>query len=384
MLNPETGGYRPERGTAIRAGLSRPLATPEKSGSSNQPSNQIQPLQEVRISVLVTAFNPTRFFSDAIGSITAQTRTDVISEVVIATNNERAIDRSALAGLAEHAIPFRTISCDIPHVGKFFASAVSECHGNLICFLNDDDVWCPSKIAVVLAWFVRLPTLGYLQHRQSLIDQLGESVARYRLPSAVFTRRPDSDIILRPGQAVDWKRVIARTNPFFNDSSIAVRTDVLRRETEYLQQIPAMEDMFFFFAAVCSGLPIALLKDSLTMYRLHGQHAYTATPPEGAGSADPLRAVVERQLNALLVLDQMCRQSPTSIVPEYLARELTFRRLLLMMTERNVPPSRLVGELATYIRTSRFSNPNQDLGRLSVTGSLLLSRRLARFLGRLL
>lgn len=143
------------------------------------------PLSEAPIvSVVIPAFNAARFIGDAIDSVAASTyrawqcivvddgSTDHTADVV---EGHAARDRRVELIRKTNAGP---LSC--------FSVAADRVHGDVVCFLDADDLFVPHKLASVVAGLRESPGAGFLVHRLAVCDSglrmVGVTPTRRRLP----------------------------------------------------------------------------------------------------------------------------------------------------------------------------------------------------------
>jgi hypothetical protein len=82
---------------------------------------------------------------------------------------------------------------------------------------------------------------------------------------------------------------LSTQRPDFNDSSMAIRRDLVERAAPYLLRLRGRSDTLLFYAAVCSEYSVLVDSRRLTQYRVH--EGNTSLP--GAGSSEEqLRRIV--------------------------------------------------------------------------------------------
>jgi glycosyltransferase involved in cell wall biosynthesis len=160
------------------------------------------------ISVVVTSYNYGAFIKEAVDSILSQTFASF--EIIIiddgSSDNTRAI-------LSKFNDP-RIIYCYQENQGQPKAKnrGIRESSGELIAFLDADDVWLPSKLAKQVALFAK-PEVGVVYSRRKWIDSSGKIIS-------------GNERVLRKGWILD---------DIFVDNFVCFSSSVVRRS--YLEQV---------------------------------------------------------------------------------------------------------------------------------------------------
>lgn len=250
-----------------------------------------------RFSVIVPAHDRRQFLESAVDSIRAQTLPSDRYEIVVVKNftdeelDRRLTDRGA-----------RVLFTPAAPLGVKLATALGACSGEIITFLEDDDLYRPDRLALIDERF-RDPGLGFYHNAVQLVDGLG-----YPVHSA-FRRESERAMELR---ASDRSRSSLRRflgmSPYFNLSSIAVRRGLLAPVGPYLARVNLTCDNLVFYAAL--GGPLALANDPrrLTYYRLHRSASW------GNGEALPLLAreelLARSEVEGFSVIAEMIGEHP--------------------------------------------------------------------------
>jgi glycosyltransferase involved in cell wall biosynthesis len=126
-----------------------------------------------QVSVLIPAYNE-RFFPAALASARAQTHASF--EIVVCDDSHGAAIESAVKAAGDGRIRYQRNATRLGFHGNF-----SEClrlaRGNLIKFLNDDDLLAPQCVAGLAAGFDFDPRVTLVTSRRRAIDENGGPVA---------------------------------------------------------------------------------------------------------------------------------------------------------------------------------------------------------------
>ncbi len=119
-------------------------------------------MTEPLVSVIVPAFDAARFLPDALRSLSAQTYEAV--EVVV-------VDDGSTDGTHEVAATFDAVRCiRTERRGPAAArnTGVAETSGELVAFLDADDLWPPTKLRRQVDHLLARPALGFVLGRQQV------------------------------------------------------------------------------------------------------------------------------------------------------------------------------------------------------------------------
>jgi glycosyltransferase involved in cell wall biosynthesis len=219
------------------------------------------------VSVIIPVRNGERFVGQAIESVLAQTYDH--REIVV-------VDGKSTDGSVETASSYPTVRV-LQETGTGFASAwndgLAAASGELITFLDSDDVWEPSKLERQVEVLRRRPEVDYVITRmrflaapgvplpQGFKPELLESDHVANLPSALMIRRSSFDAV----------------GPFRTDLMVA-------------------NDVDWFARAKDLPLTLAVVEEVLVHKRLHDQNwSYTYADKHGQELLGLLRQSIARQ-----------------------------------------------------------------------------------------
>lgn len=218
-----------------------------------------------RISVVIPTYNSVPLVVEAVRSVLAQTRP--ADEVLVV--DDGSTDDTA-ERLAAFGPPVRVIRKANGGVSSARNRGVAEATGDLIAFLDADDVWHPRKLEIQLNVLEKHPDLGMFGTRT--FDWPGP------MPDP-----PDSSPQLT---RVSFDRLIVRNA--FCTSTVLVRTAVIRAAGEFDTSLQGPED-YDLWLRVAAAAVVANLDLRLTGYRL-------ATPNSLSKNAERMEHGLERIL----------------------------------------------------------------------------------------
>lgn len=183
------------------------------------------------ISVIITAYDRKEFLLNAIESAVNQTLNKKDYEIIVVKNfKDDTIDEYC----DKHSIKNILITGGI---GEFLYAGISMSSGQIISFLDDDDLFTKDKLQIVYEKF-RNSNLCYYHNSHSLVN---EKYQEY-----------DGNI---------------EKDPVFNMSSISVRKSILNLGN--IKKINLHPDDFMYLSALDSGKSIIADNEKLTYYMRH-------------------------------------------------------------------------------------------------------------------
>ncbi len=238
--------------------------TPEVTKSRADP--------EPRVTVIVTAFDRTRYLPQALGSVGAQSYPSDEIETVITTN--RTTPEIVEAASRLHGklllVPERSQGVKIER-------ALAESRSPIVAFLDDDDLWDPEKLTLSVGEFDHDPELGYYAHGLRIADESGATVRGGPRRVMGSYARADGlpggkELMVSPG--VHREGEIARADRFntWNSSSIVVRRSMLEPFRAELPRVGRALDGFLLYSALMSGMRLRIDRRVLTTYRFHPEN----------------------------------------------------------------------------------------------------------------
>ncbi len=207
----------------------------------------------------------------------------------------------------------------------------------LVTFLEDDDRFLPDRLALARNRFVADPTLGYLQTAVTPIDPSGApSATSFPHQDAIgrWTHRGTVELPARPGSR-ELRRLVG-IPPGFNNSSIAVRRDVL---TPVLRELDAADlhvDLFLLYAALASGRTLRFEPAVLTELRVHPRSISDPRGLQDDEAMDQLRRFLERTEPGRLALAEFARRAGPPAVARAAEGQVGIEHLIHRLRSRGV------------------------------------------------
>ncbi|MCW1302563.1 MAG: glycosyltransferase [Candidatus Rehaiarchaeum fermentans] len=205
------------------------------------------------ISVIVTEYNKRGYLKYALSSVFNQTLDKSLYEVILTKKEE---DREVDDYARKNGV--KIIYDETSRLGERIYNAMQESKGDIITFLEDDDMYDENRLKIVYNAF-KDRKIGGIKNQLILIDQFGNKIGE---------RGIKKDILLNPKTYNHRKH----TRLLFNNSSIALRRDLIDPDLKYVELVV---DTYLTFVSICNKLYEGLyhVKDKLTLYRVHPLNA---------------------------------------------------------------------------------------------------------------
>ncbi len=208
----------------------------------------------VFISVVITAYNRKEYILDAVKSVLDQTLSRKNYEIIVIKN---FLDPEIDGYCSENSV--RIINTgDVPQ-GEHIYKGITESKGDIISFLDDDDLYDSNRLASVFDVYSSYPQLLYYRNDLKVVDTTGASVSEVDPEGKDGLEIFDTGSVLIKGiRTFRW-----------NMSCIAVRKQIYLKYLDYVKNIRAAPDLSTFYMAYETGGLFAWDHRKLTVYRLN-------------------------------------------------------------------------------------------------------------------
>lgn len=224
-------------------------------------------------SVALCTFNGEAYLPAFLGSLQSQSRCP--DEIIVSDDGSTDTTITIVKEFFPH-FPGMRLLTNVPcrAVVRNFDRCLQECTGDVVFLADQDDVWLPQKMAVMMNAFEADPEVGIVLSEVDLVGVDGAVVE----PSWIARTRLLSDDF----STVDLSKVgfsaisVLKRNPFVG-CAMAIRRSALLA----LLPIPCiapMHDWWLGFAHLARGGQVHFIRDSLTHWRVHGANVTSRSP----------------------------------------------------------------------------------------------------------
>ena len=220
------------------------------------------------ISIVIFGYNRKNFIQEAFNSAVNQSADYKSYEVILITNFDLSF--LPIKHYLNKGLKIKTKYLDGP-IGLFIREALEISSGEVLCFLDDDDLFSPEKVRIVLEKFTKNPDLIYYSNDCEYIGMGGNPI-RVKDNVQMFKSRKSEMRISNMSAWKDILRFVSYRGNAFN-STISVKKEILKTHEYLLEYVLHTEDEVIFSFALDSGGVLMLDSDKLTQYRVHGGNA---------------------------------------------------------------------------------------------------------------
>jgi glycosyltransferase involved in cell wall biosynthesis len=253
----------------------------------------------MKVSAVVMAHGRREFLRAAVDSARGQTEVPESYEVIVTKDFADAyVD--ALPGV-------RVLDSSGMGTGEMIADAARVARGDLVAFLDDDDVWEPGKVAQVVTVFGSSPQLGYYGHGQSVINDAGEPSP---MGGAIWRRQKRLRRDIEIPAPISGSVASSLWADPGNDSSITLRREFLLDRETFLRQIRASIDTFLLWTGLLSTGGIRFSSAPLTRLRIHTENFSRGSRSSFQGYVARYRQMETDHLQSHRVILEMASGAP--------------------------------------------------------------------------
>ena len=256
-----------------------------------------------RLSVIVVAHDRRDFIKLAIDSALDQSFPRDRYEIVVVKNfSQQEYDHE----LERQGI--RVIITDEKSLASKLALGIENSEGEIISFLEDDDLFCRDKIESVIENMSK-EKVGYYHNGYSIVDSKGKVIKGY-LPYVPKNYR--KNVIVETTRLTTKsinKAFLA--GGYFNLSCISVKKSVIAEKLKILRGVNVAVDNFIFYLALESGLEIIIDNSQLTRFRVHAANNSIAADKNRSVFTSNKIKFFEDDMNGLLSIMSAVKNNET-------------------------------------------------------------------------
>jgi len=207
------------------------------------------------ITVILLDYNRKEFLLDAFNSALNQTLSRDKYEIIVTKNfTDDKIDNYIKKNGG------KLVFFEKGTYGEQVADALKYAKGQVICFLEDDDLFTKEKLKTIYS--LMNDKIGYIHNGMFYIDKNGKQIKNEKY------RNLETKILVRDDDKNKKFNI-----PSINPSAICIKKKLLLETkivNEALSKIVAGPDTFYYFVALDSNYDMLAIPDKLTRYRIHG------------------------------------------------------------------------------------------------------------------
>ncbi|VXD11297.1 putative glucosyltransferase [Planktothrix serta PCC 8927] len=213
------------------------------------------------VSILINNYNYGRFLTEAIDSALNQTYSNL--EVIVVDDGSTDDSRSIIANYQQKIIP---ILKENGGQATAFNVGFAASQGEIICFLDSDDLFEPQKIAEIVQIFEQNPEVGWCFHP---LTYVGEPINTEVLETITGTEG-----IYDLRDSIQRGKLKGKLSFGTATSAMSMKRSLLEKILPMPEVIKITSDDYIKYLALGLTPGFVLLK-KLALQRIHGNNAYT-------------------------------------------------------------------------------------------------------------
>lgn len=216
------------------------------------------------VSILINNYNYAKFLREAIDSALNQTYLN--TEVVVVDDGSTDNSQDIIQSYGNKIVP---ILKENGGQASALNAGLAASRGDIICFLDSDDIFLPEKVTEIVNVFISHPEIGWCYHPLQLIDTNTGTVIEIKNRYQWSSREYDLRASLKRGK-------LGHKLPCYPATSGLCFTRSLLLQIFPLPEAKAItiNDNYVKFTAIGLSKGFALARE-LTIQRIHGANALT-------------------------------------------------------------------------------------------------------------
>lgn len=222
------------------------------------------------ISVIITCYNLENFIGESIQSVISQSKSDFNLQVVVVDDSSTDSSPQIIKTFPVHYVK---TSCN-KGVLNALVTGLRICKGEIICFIDGDDVWEPGKLLEVFNSFSANLNLVFLTHNYRSIGRDGCFIIGHE-----WTQRGLNRLTARQLSHKLRTGILNRNNYVWLGSAFSIRHDpeLIKAFISWTKSLPDIALVYqdwplaYWIASSCPG-EFGYIRKPLFRYRIHGKN----------------------------------------------------------------------------------------------------------------
>lgn len=218
---------------------------------------------EYDISAIIISNSRKEYVLEAFNSILKQDFPKQKLEIIVVKGyRDDKIDRELKDGGAKLALE------EGNSLGAKLAKGISLAKGNIISFLDDDDLWTTNKLSEVYSTFLDR-RIGYYNNTQVFVDTALNPLSNKHIPKEISNIKKIGQLRISNQSPMFDLGKTYKLYGDFNSSSVSARRVLLTDHSELFEKTRGALDSLIFYICLASGMDILIDDRPLTIYRKH-------------------------------------------------------------------------------------------------------------------
>ena len=217
---------------------------------------------EPRVTVVITAFNRVEYVREAVDSVLGQFSNKSEVQVIVLKN---FVDEKLDGYLTVRHVTI--IQAGPGNQGKLTLVGERFATNEVVCYLDDDDLFLPGKIDRVIEVFQGDPEIGFYHNAFEVWD-----MNRERMGNS-WRKRLKEPLAIKVNSSKELRFVLGN-GAHINMSSICVKKKIIEDAENIFDRISSSNDDAVLFSSIDSGYKLYLDSAVLTKYRVHDSESH--------------------------------------------------------------------------------------------------------------
>jgi glycosyltransferase involved in cell wall biosynthesis len=243
------------------------------------------------VSIIAIFFNSPKYLAEAIDSVLAQTYTDW--ELILVDDGSTDQSTKIARRYAERSVQIHYI--DHPnHQNRGMSASrnfgLAAAIGELVAFIDADDVWFPTKLAEQVAILDRYPEVAMVAGAITLLRASAANDKKFEIGSIEQTGHIQ-DVVIFPPKAIIK---LYPLGPFYQPcpSDMMVRRSAIDDVKHFEEEFRGAGEDYAFVTKIALRFPVYFSSRSWFFYRIHSNSSTARVLTDGAGRLN-LRHLLE-------------------------------------------------------------------------------------------
>ena len=295
--------------------------------------------QNYRITVIITSFNRRRFLLRALNSVLTQSLKRNKYDIIVTKNfYDEEID-SVLSKNNVKSLIFEGIG-----IGPRIIDSLSEIKTDIVCFLEDDDIFEPDKLKFILNEFINKPNLIYIKN--NIIYRNASGVKSKEIFKIDFQNLKDNEISKSRKSIIKYFKL----SLYFNLSSVSVKRELLEHYKHIISKMILSVDLALFICSIDSRMQMLFILDYLSVYTVHSSYSLPSTANQQSFLIDRMKVsnsyfqdgeILLNSINnpdsrQLLFANYIVWKLHTNVINQSASRKDFFESMILFFKSRKV------------------------------------------------
>ena len=220
----------------------------------------------VYITVVIISHKRDTFLKNAVNSILNQSINRSKYEIILVKDFNSDVD----SWLRKHRV--KLLYVPGKKIGPKLFNALRYSHGEIISFLDDDDIFLSGKLNKVYSIFKENKNLGYYRNNFVTINKKGKLVNTHFLEYSRNKIKKMRKFFVLDNQKHKLVKDMLDVNFDSLPSCISIRKNILLDNIKYLKKIDLEQDWFSFYSTLASKYDMLCDNSRLTGYRIHDKN----------------------------------------------------------------------------------------------------------------